>query len=156
MPLCLWDSPGKSIGVGCHFLLQGIYLTQGLNPHLLYLLQWQADSLSLVPSGKPIIGQKHHLLLKQEEEIISIQWGWETVQSRDRLRNLVGGLEGSQTQVFSDCCEKGGSAPDNISSQSTAEGVQWLIWKPLSCSKCGPGGMLRLWCRKCPGGQVSV
>ena len=28
----------------CHFLLQGIFLTQGLNPHLLH---WQADSLPL-------------------------------------------------------------------------------------------------------------
>ena len=24
-----WDFPGKSTGVGCHFLLQGIFLTQG-------------------------------------------------------------------------------------------------------------------------------
>ena len=29
--LCPWDSPGKSTGVGCHFLLQGIFLTQGWN-----------------------------------------------------------------------------------------------------------------------------
>ena len=29
-----WDSPGESTGVGCHFLLQGIFLTQGLNPGL--------------------------------------------------------------------------------------------------------------------------
>ena len=27
--------PGKNIGVGCHFLLQGIFPTQGLNPSLL-------------------------------------------------------------------------------------------------------------------------
>ena len=27
--LCPWDSPGKNIGVGCHFLLQGIFPTQG-------------------------------------------------------------------------------------------------------------------------------
>ena len=27
--LCPWDFPGKNIGVGCHFLLQGIFLTQG-------------------------------------------------------------------------------------------------------------------------------
>ena len=25
------DSPGKNTGVGCHFLLQGIFLTQELN-----------------------------------------------------------------------------------------------------------------------------
>ena len=34
--LCPWDSPGKNTGVGCHFLLQGIFLTQGSNPGLLH------------------------------------------------------------------------------------------------------------------------
>ena len=29
--LCLWDFPGKSTGVGCHFLSQGIFPTQGSN-----------------------------------------------------------------------------------------------------------------------------
>ena len=29
--LCPWGSPGKNTGVGCHALLQGIFLTQGLN-----------------------------------------------------------------------------------------------------------------------------
>ena len=33
--LCSWDSPGKSTGVGCHVLFQGIFLTQGSNPCLL-------------------------------------------------------------------------------------------------------------------------
>ena len=31
-----WDPPGKSAGVGCHFLLQGIFLTQGSKPGLQY------------------------------------------------------------------------------------------------------------------------
>ena len=30
-----WDFPGKNIGAGCHFLLQGISLTQGSNMSLL-------------------------------------------------------------------------------------------------------------------------
>ena len=30
-PLCPWDFPGKNTGVGYHFLLQGIFHTQGLN-----------------------------------------------------------------------------------------------------------------------------
>ena len=34
--LCWWDFPGKSTGVGCHFLLQGIFPTQGLNTGLLH------------------------------------------------------------------------------------------------------------------------
>ena len=34
--LCPWNFPGKNTGVGCHFLLQGIFLTQGLNLGLLH------------------------------------------------------------------------------------------------------------------------
>ena len=34
--LCLWDSRGKNIGVGCHFLLQVIFLMQGSNLCLLH------------------------------------------------------------------------------------------------------------------------
>ena len=47
------DAPGKNTGVGCYALLQGIFPTQGPNPHLLCLLHWQASSLPLVPPGKP-------------------------------------------------------------------------------------------------------
>ena len=37
--LCPWDFPGKNIEVGCHFLLQRIFLTQGLNSDLLHCRQ---------------------------------------------------------------------------------------------------------------------
>ena len=47
--LCPWDSPGKNTEVGCYALLQGIFPVQGLNPHLLHLLHWQAGSLPLAP-----------------------------------------------------------------------------------------------------------
>ena len=40
------------IGMGCHFLLQGILLIQGLNPGLLYLLHWQLDYLVLEPNSE--------------------------------------------------------------------------------------------------------
>ena len=45
---CLWDFPGKNTGVVCHFLLQGIFLTEGLNP---CLLPWQVVSLPLCHLG---------------------------------------------------------------------------------------------------------
>ena len=32
--LCPWDFPGKNTGVVCHFILQGIFLIQGLNLYL--------------------------------------------------------------------------------------------------------------------------
>ena len=37
MFLCLWDSPGKNTGVGCHGLLQRIFSTQELNHCLIHL-----------------------------------------------------------------------------------------------------------------------
>ena len=46
------NSPGKNTGVDCHSLLQGIFQTQGLNPHL---LPRQANSLPLVPPGVLVI-----------------------------------------------------------------------------------------------------
>ena len=56
---CPQDFPGKNIEwvarqeywVSCQFLLQGIFLTQWLNP---WLLHWQADSLSLSDLGSRI------------------------------------------------------------------------------------------------------
>ena len=40
--------------VGCHFLLQKIFLTQGSNLHLLFLLKWHVDSLPPNNLGNPI------------------------------------------------------------------------------------------------------
>ena len=55
---CLpWDFPGKDTGVGCHLLLQGIFLTQGSNPGLLhcrqilYLLSYKGILEKSVPNG---------------------------------------------------------------------------------------------------------
>ena len=43
----------RNTGVDCHFLLLGIFLTQGSNPCLLHLLYWLVGSLPLALSGKP-------------------------------------------------------------------------------------------------------
>ena len=50
--LCPWNFPGKNTGLGFHTLLQGIFLTQGLNPRLLKLLpcRW---ILYTEPPGRP-------------------------------------------------------------------------------------------------------
>ena len=53
--LCPWDSPGKNTGVGCHFLLRGIFWTQALNPGLSSLLHWSVDSLPWSHLGSPSI-----------------------------------------------------------------------------------------------------
>ena len=58
-----WDFPGKNTGVGCHFLLEGIFPTLGLNPRLLCLLHWQVDSLPLHHLVSPLM-VRYSLLTK--------------------------------------------------------------------------------------------
>ena len=45
--------PGKNTGVGCRFLLQELFPTQGLRLHLLH---WQVASLPLSHLGSPRCG----------------------------------------------------------------------------------------------------
>ena len=50
------DSPGKNTGADCHFLLQGIFLTHGLNLYLLSLSSvLQVNSLLLSHQGNPFL-----------------------------------------------------------------------------------------------------
>ena len=53
-----WDSPGKNTRVCCHFLLQGIFPTQGLNPlfllgrwNLYHWATWEAVDLLQRPKS---------------------------------------------------------------------------------------------------------
>ena len=61
------ECPRQNTGVGSHFLLQGIFPTQGSHPSLLRLLHWQADSLPLVPPGKHLhIPKRTYLSLRAQ------------------------------------------------------------------------------------------
>ena len=53
---CPWNSPRQEYWGGCHFLFQGIFLTQGSYPCLLHLLNWQKVSISLCHLGNPQTG----------------------------------------------------------------------------------------------------
>ena len=61
--------PVKNTGVGGLFLLQGIFPTQGSN---LYLLHWQADSLSLRLQGRPL-NTLHALIFLYSMDILLCQ-----------------------------------------------------------------------------------
>ena len=56
-----WNFPGKNTGVGCHFLLQGIFPTQGLNLGLLhctqivYRLSHQVSPWAMLESSNSIV-----------------------------------------------------------------------------------------------------
>ena len=51
---CPWDFPGKNTGMGCHFLLQGIFSTQRLNLHLLQVSCIESRFFTTEPLGKPL------------------------------------------------------------------------------------------------------
>ena len=80
--LCPWDFPGKNTQVSCHFLLQGIFPTQGSNPHLLH---WQVDSLPLRHPGsckKYIVKRYFEILTDQMmESVLGNLWNLKTFQS---------------------------------------------------------------------------
>ena len=73
--LCPWDSPGKNTGVGCHFLLQGIFpqSVQSLSCVRLFVTPWSAArqaSLSITNSRSilklisiTLVMQSNHLIL---------------------------------------------------------------------------------------------
>ena len=65
-PLSVWDFPSKNTRVGCHFLLQRIFLTQGYNPCLLH---WQVDSLSLSHKRSPYNNSKLSMTFKNCESL---------------------------------------------------------------------------------------
>ena len=60
------DSSGKNTGVGCHLLLQRIFVTQGSNPRLLQLLHWQIGSLPLAPPMCHSLNMKSEWINKVE------------------------------------------------------------------------------------------
>ena len=57
--LCPWDFLDKSTGVGCHFLLQGIFPTQGSNPGVPHC----RHALPSEPPGKSLVGTSHMYIM---------------------------------------------------------------------------------------------
>ena len=53
--ICRWDFPEKNTGVGVHFLLRGIFPTQGLNFRSQRLLHWQVVSSLLSHLRSPLL-----------------------------------------------------------------------------------------------------
>ena len=49
-----WNYLGKNTGTGHHFLLQGIFPTEGPNLSFMHLLYFQANAFPLFHLGNPI------------------------------------------------------------------------------------------------------
>ena len=71
---CPWDLSGKNTGVGCHFLLQGIFRTQGSNLHHLQILHWQAGSFPLSHRDFSGIYEESNYPRRWERKQPSILW----------------------------------------------------------------------------------
>ena len=84
LPGCPWDFPGKSTGVGCHVLLEGIFPIQGSDSCLVCLLHWQAGSLPLALPGKP--NYKH--------------WNWSCDKKKKNLKNKSPGPDGFTGEFY--------------------------------------------------------
>ena len=83
---CPWDFLGKNTGVGCHFLLQGIFLIQESNSHLPCQ---QVDSLPLIHQENPgkIVKKQ-----KRKQNICNIRYAIKEQKARkEGERNLGGG-----------------------------------------------------------------
>ena len=61
------EFPRKNTGMGSHFLLQEIFLTERSNLHLLHLLHWKADFLPLYYLGSPC-----QITIKVSKHILSM------------------------------------------------------------------------------------
>jgi len=92
-----WDSPGKNTGVGCHFLLQEIFLTQEWNTYLLWLLYQKVNSLLLVPPGKP--RRRHRWAIRERLQNLTNPWSfiWE---GHEGLRNAGKWLTSKKVNLF--------------------------------------------------------
>ena len=66
--LCPWAFPGKNTGASCHFLPQGIFLTQELNLHLLHCRQ----ILYRWPTGEALCKEKCYI---SNSSCYTTNWG---------------------------------------------------------------------------------
>ena len=75
-----WNFPGKNTGVGCHFLLQEIFPTQGLNPGLphcrqtLYCLSHQGSPKSRYQRWRPPGHLESHAFLVAWPCSLFLRW----------------------------------------------------------------------------------
>ena len=69
--LCLCDFPGMNTGVGCHLLVQSIFLIQGSNPCLLIFYCWLLWYKCLFCLWLSPGGLRYHYFLKYHRKLIT-------------------------------------------------------------------------------------
>ena len=105
--VCLWNSPGRNTGVGCHSLLQGVFPTQGLSMRLLH---WQTGSLHHLGSPKgclkgarPSKWVRHHHLCLASLRQAGLGRSFMEEKREGSMCALLGGCFGGKLEVATNC-----------------------------------------------------
>ena len=94
---CPWNSPGNNTGVGCHPLLQGIFLTQGSNPGLLHCRQTlyhpshQGESIRILFKMTMLCLStylRHYEFLIGHNETESLIWGQQSFEVEAKIHTM--------------------------------------------------------------------
>ena len=106
--LCSWTPPGKKTGVGCHFLLQVIFPTQGLNPSLWVNREAPGDYKTILSY---LTWKKEYCLILQVEirslvysnQLLAVPWSTMLrrilINSHQYLFSITGYLKISKLQT---------------------------------------------------------
>ena len=136
--LCPWDSLGTNTAVGCLFLLQEIFPTQGMNPHLLRILDcrwilhhWATGYQVPYPETwvSKGINQRGRCFVQRSKSAQGFRccspWKWEKLQVKVFIN------AGTLPSVWSLSCK----------SPSAERGGRKLLWSPSIClfEKSGVG-----------------
>ena len=152
----------RNTGVGCHTLLQRIFLTQGSSRCLLCLLHWQVDSLPLAPPGRPTrvlqrvnSGMPRACALSQEKPPYGEAHAPQPERSphspqleREASRRYKKGADPSPTFPVTSAVRAGGMRP---TSPRTLAGYSGHL--PAACIRCSatlfPGDSASVCSQKC-------
>ena len=112
-----WDFPGKNAAVGCRFLLQGIFPTQGSNPCLLhcrwilYHLSHQESPRILQWVAYPFARGSSHLRNQTRVSCI-VGWFFTSWATHNYLKGLLKHVTGPHPQSF--WLSRSGEEPENL------------------------------------------
>ena len=106
--------PRQEYWSGLTFLLQGIFLTQGLNPSLLH---WQADFLSLSHQGSPA---RKQTFINPEDAFPRTQPHWHLDPGHPSLQNC-------EREMSNVCC---------LSPWSFVGSLKWWRWSLAAPTLC--------------------
>ena len=103
--------------MGCHALLQGIFLTQGSNLHLLRLLHWQVGPL--VTPEKPFHLTLKQIILNYYDGLSLLSWDFKRTGKQERDTDEEWVMESEILQAWEEL------------NTTLLEGMTWKTWKAV-------------------------